>query len=147
MTLRNPSAPDASESAEYWSDAKTRNSRATMRPADAIARRCIRRRATVGWAVPASQSRRADTIESTDQWIMKTTMKAIRKPGRGSPGWGIRGSANVQRMRIAVSEKSAFAKFLPGRLNAVVKRKSRYGKSTSSATSTRPTARSGRFPG
>ncbi len=98
---------------------------ATIRPAEAIARRCIRRRETVGCSLPATQSRRADTIESTVQWIMKTTMKSVNDRGRGSSGWGIRGSANVQTSRIAVSEKSAFATFCSGRLKAVVKRKSR----------------------
>ena len=89
---------------------KTASSSATMSPAEAIASSCIRRRATVGCARPARQSRRAETIESTVQWTMKTTTYAMKNAGRGSPGCGIRGSANVQRTRIAVSEKSAFAK-------------------------------------
>ena len=75
--------------------------------------------------MPARQSRRAETIDSTAQWIMKTTMYATKTLGRGSPGCGMRGSANVQTMRMAVSEKSAFAKLWPGARKAVVNRNTR----------------------
>ena len=34
----------------------------------------MRRLATVGWALPARQSRTAETVESSDQWTMKSAM-------------------------------------------------------------------------
>jgi len=107
----------------------------------------MRLRATVGWALPARQSVEAATIESTVQWTKKTTTKAWNAALRGSPDWGIDGSANVQTTRIALSPISAFASFWLVARNAFVNRKRKYGKRTSSAIATRPTARSGMFPG
>src|SRR5207302_8870011 len=77
--------------------------------AAAKARIRIRRRATAGWPRPARQSRVAATEDSTVQWTKKPTRYAMNQPGRGCPGSGKWGSANVQTIIATVISPSALS--------------------------------------
>ena len=73
--------PETSDSAQSWLVVKTE----TRAPGDQRgrpARKCIRLRATVGWARPARQRLEAATIESTVQCTKKTITKAWNAPLR-----------------------------------------------------------------
>src|SRR5207248_5698886 len=102
-TLTVASAPEASERAESWFVVRIESRSARVIRALAVARKRIRRLATVGWPRPACQRLVAATAESTVQWTKKTATNAWKTALRGSPDCGIEGSANVQTTRIALS--------------------------------------------
>src|SRR3954447_2991466 len=120
-------------------DAADRSS-ATVIVVAANARRSIRRRATLGWRRPARHSVTDEAIVRIVQCTRKTTAYAVNHTGHDSPDWGTDGSAKDQTRRMQVIATTYRLRAVTGRLKAVVNRKSRYGKTTRSASSTRTSA-------
>ena len=73
----------------------------------------------------AAIARVAATEESTVQWTKKPTRYAMNQPGRGCPGSGKWGSANVQTIIATVISPSALSNLEVALLKTVVNRCSR----------------------